>query len=270
MRLIGFVVNMNLQVTSKKRTADQAKRESEHIVIRELTKKSPQRWSDLLKNTQISSRTLKKTLNRLEEKGLLYRNVEQSKEYPPPVFYGLSSKGRKSSNPILFATSARPYVLGANLQLEVMRKENEKQLQVTIGVATEKENMKDRIALIGKRLGAFYLFALLKSLEDGNMDWVHETEGFLIYDPFVASVLNFKLPKLQYSVRVESVDGEFLLPLPRIAEVPKQEEVKKLRNLLEQVYPEEIKAFEAILKNQKVNQSDSMRTRLRKTQNRRR
>lgn len=243
---------MNFPMPSAmKRTADLAKQESEHIIMRELTRKTPQRWSDLLKNTQISSRTLKKALNRLEEKGLLYRNVEQSQEYPPRVFYGLSPEGRKSSDPLLFATSARPYVLGVNLEWKVMHEEGREQPSVTIGVATEKKNMKDRITLIGKRLGVLHLFALLKALEDGNMDWLHEIEGFLNYDPFVASVLNFKDLKLHASTRIESVDGELLLPIPTLAEVPEQKEVKKLKNLLEQIYPEEVKTFEEILKNRR-------------------
>jgi DNA-binding HxlR family transcriptional regulator len=247
---------MNLQVIpmALKWTADRAKQESEHVVVRELTKKSPQRWSDLLKNTQISSRTLKKALNRLEEKGLVYRNVEQGQAYPPPVLYGLSLEGKKSGGPMLFAANARPYVLGLSIQWEGRREKDQGPASVILHLDTEKENVKDRIALIGKRLGVLQLFALLKALENGNMDWLHETEGFLSYDPFIASVLDFRDVKGHFSARVQSIDGELVLPIPRITDMPEQEEVKRLRDLLEQIFPEEIKAFEEILSSHKVNQ----------------
>lgn len=84
-----------------KRTTQQAKKESEQTVLRSLNEKSPQRWGELLKNTEISSRTLKKALERLEKRNMIYRKVSQVAEYPPPVLYGLSETGKETVNPLL-------------------------------------------------------------------------------------------------------------------------------------------------------------------------
>jgi len=253
-------LHVNLQATSpKRRTADQAKQDSDNIVIRELTRKSPQKWSDLLKSTQISSRTLKKALNRLEEKGLLYRNVEQGVEYPPRVFYGLSPEGRKSSGPLLFSSKVYPYVLGLDLEWKLIHREGQEQPAAMIRFKSEKKSMRDRIALIGKRLGALRLFALLKAFEEGNLDWLHETEGFLNYDMFVAEALNFRKINQTSTSKIERVDGNTLTGIPQMTSMPEQKEIENLRSLLEKIYPEEIKVFEGILKNQKTKQIDNPR-----------
>lgn len=87
---------------TRKRTAEQAKLESEQTILRSLSTKSPQRWSELLVDTKISSRTLKKALERLEKRKMVRREVSQGKEYPPPVMYGLSRKGIETVDPQLF------------------------------------------------------------------------------------------------------------------------------------------------------------------------
>jgi DNA-binding HxlR family transcriptional regulator len=85
------------------RNSEHAKLESEQTILRSLRSKSPQRWSELLKDTNISSRTLKKALERLEKKKLVCRQVDQGRKYPPPVRYSLSRKGIETVDPQLFS-----------------------------------------------------------------------------------------------------------------------------------------------------------------------
>ena len=79
-----------------------AKKESERKVLEKLAFRSPLRWSSLLYETKISSKTLKNALNRLIEKDLVYREVKTGEEYPPPVLYGLTLLGQKETKSELF------------------------------------------------------------------------------------------------------------------------------------------------------------------------
>ncbi len=253
-KLISVAVHLTLQVNlmAIKRTAEKAKQESETAVMRELTKKSPQRWSDLLKTTQLSSRTLKKALNRLEKKGLTYRQMEQGEEYPPPVFYGLSPKGEKSTIPLLFSIDARPYILGLRLEWRI-RDNTPKKKSVIVEIKKEKESLEERIALIGKRLGVFYLFSLLKALEEKNMDWLVDTKDFLDFrDLFMHMTFDIDFPKQKWSGRVEDIEGHLTLPLPKTNVIPKKKEIKKIKKKLKQVYPDEIRAFEEMIRGAKT------------------
>ena len=74
-------------------TPERAKAESEDKVLYLLRHGIPRRWGYLLEVGLLSSRTLKKALDRMIEKGLVYREVGTG-EYPPPVFYGLTRAGR--------------------------------------------------------------------------------------------------------------------------------------------------------------------------------
>jgi DNA-binding HxlR family transcriptional regulator len=250
---------MTLQVNSMtvKRTAEQAKQESENTVLRQLTIKSPQRWSDLLSSTRISSRTLKKALDRLGKKGFVHRQVEQGKDYPPPVLYGLSSKGREISDPIFFATTARPYILGLGLEWEAKGKND-----FTIGIRTTVEDMEKRIAVIGRRLAAFYLFIFLKGIEEKNTDWVDEAQKIVDYDPFMVFALGLDAIKLQTFGEVEGYGERRLLRLPGNLEFTyniSREKLMELKKLLKKVYPEEIQEFEKILKANPPHKSNKKR-----------
>jgi len=227
-----------------KRDAEKAKEESERIVMQTLSQKSPQRWSDLLKNCSLSSRTLKKALNRLAEKGLVIRNVANSEEYPPPVLYGLSIEGKKSSIPLLFSYNVYPYIRGIELKWDIA---DRKKKQVTVGVIPEKEDLKERIALFGKRLGALQIFAFLKAIEENNPAWVKDAQENLGTE--ILNLLTFDLEpqKTKFRARVKSIEGRALLPLPSVSVKFTKKQVANLLKLLKEIYPEEIGKFEEIL-----------------------
>jgi len=83
-------------------TPEGAKKESERKVLGKLALRSPIRWSSLLYETKLSSKTLKNALNRLTEKDLIYREVKTGKEYPPPVLYGLTLLGQEETKVEIF------------------------------------------------------------------------------------------------------------------------------------------------------------------------
>lgn len=247
---------MNLQGNSmtSTRNAEQAKQESERTVIRELVKKSPQRWSNLLASTKISSRTLKNTLMRLEEKGAVYRRVEQGKEYPPPVFYGLSSEGKEIGDPMLFALNVWPYVLGLRFDWKAVGPK-----EVSIGIVIKTKDKKQRIASLGRRLSALCLFALLQTFKEQNTDWLLEARNLLNYDPFTVMTLDLDNLKIKTEGRVERLGGQNFLALPQNLEFDytvKKEKIEELEKILKEVYAEEIQAFERVLKKIKTTQKD--------------
>lgn len=75
-----------------KRTAEADKEESKEKIIKALTEAIfPMRWSTLLKETKLSSRTLTLRLKDLKKEGRVRRRINTSSSvYPPPVFYGLT------------------------------------------------------------------------------------------------------------------------------------------------------------------------------------
>jgi DNA-binding HxlR family transcriptional regulator len=254
---------------SFKRTTERAKHESETVVLRALSLNSPQRWGQLLVNTPLSSRTLKSALDRLEDKGQIYRQVEQTKVYPPPVLYGLSEKADKSIIPMLFAVKVRQYALGLANGSELIGENKE---AVALFFKTEKEDPKERLALLVHRLGVLQLFVLLKALEERNTEWMSEISNLLEYDKDIEIALHLSNEKTRHIFFEESLEeGEkqriiknelkendllgdesirkigdqvFFLTSDKKSELPEKQAIRNLEDMLMQLYPEDLKKFE--------------------------
>jgi hypothetical protein len=114
--------------------------------------------------------------------------------------------------------------------------------------------MKTMIELIGKRLGVFYLFAFMKTLEENNSDWIKEAGSLLNnvdYNAFVWIALSLSENKAspfppQKAVK-EQNSGKIDWNLTRVD----NNDVAEFKNLLKQIYPQEFKELENVLKGQK-------------------
>jgi DNA-binding HxlR family transcriptional regulator len=241
------------------RKADVARQESERIVITNLTLKSPQRWSDLLERSKMSSRTLRKTLKRLEEKGLVYRQMKQGDKYPPPVLYGLSSEGKKGIDPILFSTNIWQYILGTEVEWNVKG-----QGEFSMSLKLEKQNIQERIEAIGRKLGSFYLFSIFKYFQDRNIDWITEAKKLFTCDPLTIHALELADLNIEqgskYQSKIEKIGDQYLFqPFPSDVEykfTTDDKRIKEFRKILEQIYPLEIQHFEDVLaQNKRDNES---------------
>lgn len=82
---------------------ENAKKETEAKIMKVLVIKSPVRWNELLEYTELSSRTLKKALDRMQDNGIVNRKMSSGREYPPPVYYRLTQKGKRQVVAQLFA-----------------------------------------------------------------------------------------------------------------------------------------------------------------------
>jgi hypothetical protein len=74
-------------------------------------------------------------------------------------------------------------------------------------------------------------------------------------DPFVWNSLDLSRNETTPSApqkRISEIDGkQGLVYIPKVDDLPKKEEILKLKKILEQVFPEEIKEFEDVLRGQK-------------------
>lgn len=237
-------------------TTERAKKESEQVVFKELIKKSPQRWGELLKNTKLSSRTLKNALERMQKKEMITREIDQGKEYPPPVLYGLSPNARALNGAWLFENYAKDNIFKTEkdeITLETSKNKPkfegiplDKSPQLIRRLLPEIADEKERLAVIGRRLGAFYLFALLKSIEEGNYDSMPEAKSLLDYDQTIEAALGFGIPEQKYKkiqiTRKDQPNKQLIEDLaintsPLI--VPSKEQIEKTIESLKQAFPQE-------------------------------
>lgn len=178
-------------------TPERAKKESEEEVKTVLASQSPLRWSRLLQESRLSSRTLKKALDRMMKKGLIYREVEAGPEYPPPVRYGLTSEGKNDVEPKIFAEAA---------------------FSLLFDPLTEKKTTryKQFLDTMGRRIAALCLHTLLKTIAEENPDWMSEFLMNLSNLPTKQPFAHFKKEEIQklrtllkqiYPQEVEKLDS---------------------------------------------------------------
>jgi len=211
----------------RKRTSEYAKEVSEKQILNTLAEKSPLRWGELLKKTPLSSRTLRKALDRMESKGLVYRRIQAEKEYPPPVYYGLTSKGMGQATPQLFALALSDVFEG---DLSPQTITDEKELQVTL-------------LDVGRKIAAVHLYGILKSIEQRNLDWLEilyeDQSALILFVDYLAARLN--LSEKEFSK--ESL-RESLKKKPKYYPWFERIDVKQLMKLLRNSYPEIIEKIE--------------------------
>lgn len=233
-------------------TAERAKKETEQTVFKELAKKSPQRWGELLRNTKLSSRTLKNALERMQKNNLITREIDQGKEYPPPVLYGLTPEAKLSFGPLLLESYIKQIIFGTEKdeitlktlknppKLEGISYEESPQLMRLL--KPEIADPKERLATIARRIGAFYLLTLLKAVEEGNYDWMPEARSLLDYDQTVEAALGFGIPEQKHKrVRVQAkkkIIADLVINTSPLV-IPSKEEIRKTIELLKEALPQE-------------------------------
>lgn len=199
-------------------------------------------FTELIEKSGLSRAIVNQHLKKLENEGIIKKEYEKGKILNKLLpREKLSSEGKKSTAPVLFSLDALPYILAEQIYLKDLSA-NAPGLSY-FEIKPEKALLKDNVELIGKRLGVFYLFAFMKTLEENNLDWIKEAGGILNIEknPFVP--VAFNLPFAQ-----KEIPGQANTAKERL--FPK-EGIAKLKNLLNQIYPEEIREFENILKGQK-------------------
>jgi DNA-binding HxlR family transcriptional regulator len=174
---------------------------SESRVLKALLQKSPQTWSELLEVTKLSSRTLRKALLRLERQGKVFRRVDTGEKYPPPVLYGLTDVGRQSLAPLVFASEARQWWLGFQLQwerAEFFKYTTADSLGMKIPAKGIFENLDAgaRLQAMARRFFAAKLFMLIKALETNDSAWSEMVPEDL-FDPYLLLQLGVPLEPLR-------------------------------------------------------------------------
>lgn len=238
---------------------DSQAQKSEEKIILSLAKKSPQTWSELLKTTKLSSRTLKKALSRLREKGLVYRQVKAGEEYPPPVFYGLTQKRPNFLIPSLFYLDSGRYVWGFSIT-RIDTKSKDQPLSLIMEVESEYDSIDDidQIAhKLGRRLMARWLFGFLQMLKTKNIEWFNKVCLPTFYDEH--ALMFFSLSRgwgFEYDVIIHGKEFKFesvrfkRTPTDFIDEIMKDADknAKKLEDFMIKFFPEEYDTFQKILK----------------------
>lgn len=230
---------------------------SERKILEELAQKGPQTWSELLKATGLSTRTLRKALLRLEKRGEVYRKILEGEKYPPPVLYGLTPKGKEKVIPLLFALMAKDYVLGIKQDfsaINVREKKGGVEFRIPLKDLYEGMSPEERLHAMARRQLAVQLFALLKAVETGDTSWLIHIPLELIGDFWLPIQLGLpfkqiwteKFLKLQKILEERGGDIIMLMEGDSISIQVREDFAEKLRELLERAFPEEIKQIKQI------------------------
>lgn len=166
--------------------------ESKKKVLEALMQKSPQTYSELLQATGVSSRTLTKTLNRLQKEGAVYRQIQANAEkYPPPVVYGLTPEGRKTLVPFIFSTTSFWWAMGYKVEKpRIVNVKVGEEGDVKKGVLFKGETLS--LAEMLWRLFFRALYALIKYFETKNADWLDCAQTPLALNPLMLQFLGYK------------------------------------------------------------------------------
>jgi DNA-binding transcriptional ArsR family regulator len=228
---------------------EKTRKENRNKIISIINQK-PLTFTEIIRQSGLSRGVVNRHLKKLEEEEIIKKEYREGKILNLLLpNEKLSSEGKKSTEPILFTVDALPYILGLNIFL----KEIGNNLS-TVEIRMEKADMKTRIELIGKRLGIFYLFALMKTLEENNADWLKEAGSLLNnvdYNSFVwiaFSLSKNKAPLLSSQKAITEQAGEKIdWNLTKV----ENKDIATFKNLLKQIYPQEFKELENVLKGQK-------------------
>lgn len=232
---------------AKKWTPERAKKETTEKILAVLAKKNRIRWSDLLKETGLSSRTLKNALERMEFNFLVRREVPESEDYPPPVYYVLTSKGRSQLTPRLFYLDiADSYLYESLHNNEVFLKEFQND-----------DEFKIETRKFIERLGVIHLYIILKSFEYKDFNWLNELNSsmldLVLFEHFIA--YRIKNPEIKVVKSIDDLDlTESTKEVDGIEFKPllKSRDIEKIMTIIKNNYPEEIKKFDdVILKDEK-------------------
>lgn len=224
---------------------------SDNKVLKALMQKSPQTWTQLVEATGLSTRTLRKALKRLEKQSLIYRKVDATGKYPPPVLYGLTPQGSKALAPIIFAIKSYNYALG--LRLEAWNaKQTDKKVVLTQTLENELASLPltKRLQIIGRRLFARALFSFLQTLKTGDSSWLENTNFSLTPELLVQFELFQKEDKaLGHAQCIGEHGKDVVLKMDlsyRLEQLSSK--IEAFEKALAEAFPEEYKQLQQILK----------------------
>ena len=220
---------------------------SEKKILSALLKKSPLTWTQLLQATKLSSRTLHKALIRLENQGKVFRKIEVSDKYPPPVLYGLAD--RDAALPILFESYATNYILGLSPQWQQAEiREEEKEVKIKLEVKNDYAGLTlaERYQILALRLFATKLFCLLQALNSGNELWLTGIgEGLPLIPEFLIQLGLQEIKTEAKTEKITELDNSLIFKLKPTIFLTK-EAVKQLRNMFQNALPKEYSELQKI------------------------
>jgi DNA-binding transcriptional ArsR family regulator len=196
-------------------------------------------FTELIQKSGLSRGVVNLHLRKLEAAGMIKKEYSKGKILNVLLpREKLSPEGKKIAEPVLFGHDALPYVLAEQIYFKDLSS-FAPGLQY-FEIKKEKNDLKANLELIGKRLGVFYLFAFVKTFEENNLDWLKEAGNLLeINAPYVFLAFN-----QSFSHDVRYKQASMLSSFTK-------EDVAKLKNMLKQIYSEEFKEFEDILRGQR-------------------
>ena len=204
----------------------EGKKRSERKILSELME-APQRglrWKELLERTKISSRTLKKRLEDLENKGIVERRADaDSREYPTPIYYVLRTMPSKRRRRLHTEKTLLSHSIS--------------QFQA----AAENLSMNDSEFLItmARQISTSLLYAFLFSIRETSEPSLHEG----LIDGFHRALALRLMRQSNQSIPSEEEWTRFESLLPRISLV----QVANTLSVLRRVFPSEIKALEGVV-----------------------
>jgi hypothetical protein len=230
-----------------KRTVTQAKKETERIILTELVQSS-KRWGELLKSTGISSKTLKKGLDRMIETGDVIRTVEDQ-GYPPPVIYSLSKKAQKNIEPIVYGRSLPIYL---NYFKEVweppaVMKDGSVQLLAHFEIPLKDKTLEEKLDLLIKRAGIVYVYSMLRAIQSNNYEWVDQAANNSYAPEFFGLNMGIysDLKAEKQEGTIDIVDDYTYLSVPQITKAKiNLKQLTQVIELLLNKYPEDIQELE--------------------------
>jgi len=233
---------------NQKRTASEIRKDTDDKIKVQLIQ-APMRWSDLLRLTGISPRTLKKGLDRMVEQGEVIRTQEDHHGYPPPVFYGLSEKARKDIAPFVYGRGIPLYLnnLKQVIDIPTKREDGSVQLLAYFEVRNPEKTIGDMLDGLIKRAGIAWVYSMLMTFESENPEWVEQAlSNFYSPQWFAINLGLFKEIKTEEKrAHIDHLGDKVYLTIPNI-ESAKIDliQLKQILEVMQQKYSDDINELE--------------------------
>jgi DNA-binding transcriptional ArsR family regulator len=230
-------------LTSKTSYQKERWQENSNKIIR-LLNDEPLTFKTIIEKSGLSRSVVNGHLKELEKEGIIKKEYRKGK-----VVNVLQTKmpaaSKEKLEPVLFAAYAQHYVLGV-IPFTAKIDGEEKVFEALL--SPEKEKIKDRIELTTKRLGVFYVFSLLKALEERNFDWVEQAKQLdygILFDK--THIEKMAVTTIGGRELTENNHDHPFLIIRDTVDMPEKKEIEKFKRLLKQIYPEEVGNYEKIL-----------------------
>jgi hypothetical protein len=203
----------------------------------------------------VSSRTLEKALERMQDEGLVHRTGEIHKkmiieyrdgkayekknplyEYPPPGYYGLTQEGRRQ---VLAQLFVHLLILDPSLRSTTLRP-----------IRSDEETQKI-FEDLGRKIGAIHLFVILKALEYRDLEWLDRLfdsrVDLNLFDSYITS--RMVEPERIHDIKDFKFDESSKFPRDYSYYFRLQEnEINKLITSLKSAFPDILPYVESLLR----------------------